>query len=50
MKSQAKGKLGECIARIYLRLHLYKILEKILEQIAGEIDIIAKKWQNYSFW
>lgn len=43
MKSKSKGKLGECIARIYLRLHLYKILEKNFKTNTGEIDIIAKK-------
>ena len=46
MKSQAKGKLGECIARIYLRLHLYKILEKNFRTNTGEIDIIAKKGET----
>lgn len=49
MKSQAKGKLGECIARIYLRLHLYKILEKNFRTNTGEIDIIAKKGETIVF-
>ena len=49
MKSKSKGKLGECIARIYLRLHLYKILEKNFKTNTGEIDIIAKKGETIVF-
>ena len=49
MKSKSKGKLGECIARIYLRLHLYKILEKNFKTNTGEIDIIAKKGKTIVF-
>ena len=49
MKSKSKGKLGECIARIYLRLHLYKILEKNFKTNTGEIDIIAKTAKTIVF-
>ena len=37
------GNKGEKIARNYLRLRLYKILETNYRRKTGEIDIIAKK-------
>ena len=37
------GNKGERIARNYLRLRLYKILETNYRRKTGEIDIIAKK-------
>ena len=37
------GQKGENIATRYLRLRLYKILERNYRRKTGEIDIIAKK-------
>jgi TIGR00252 family protein len=46
MNNVEKGKFGENIAALYLRLHFYKILERNYRVKTGEIDIIAKK-DNY---
>ena len=43
MNNKAKGNVGENIAAMYLRLKLYKILERNYKASTGEIDIIAKK-------
>lgn len=43
MKAITKGKLGEWIAKQYLKLHFYKILTTNFKSYTGEIDIIAKK-------
>lgn len=43
MNNVEKGRRGEKIARRYLKLRLYKILEMNYRRSTGEIDIIAKK-------
>ncbi len=43
MNNVEKGIVGEKIARRYLKLRLYKILETNYRRRTGEIDIIAKK-------
>lgn len=44
-----KGKTGELLAKIYLRLKLYKIVEMNYKGANGEIDIIAKKGNTLVF-
>ncbi len=41
--NRKKGNIGESIAAAYLRLHLYRIVERNFTAQTGEIDIIAKK-------
>ncbi len=47
MNNVEKGRKGENIAAAYLRLRLYKILERNFRAKTGEIDIIAKKGRLY---
>lgn len=49
MNNKAKGNVGENIAAMYLRLKLYKILERNYKASTGEIDIIAKKNNTFVF-
>lgn len=42
-KRQKIGRKGEALARLYLQLHGYTILDKNYRTKAGELDIIAKK-------
>ena len=43
MNNVEKGQKGEKLASLYLRLHLYKILDRNYRAKTGEIDIVAKK-------
>lgn len=49
MNNVEKGRIGEKIARRYLKLRLYKILETNYRRKTGEIDIIAKKGRYIIF-
>lgn len=44
-----KGKSGELLAKIYLKIKLYKIIEMNYKAANGEIDIIAKKGNTLVF-
>jgi putative endonuclease len=49
MNNKSLGAKGENIAVWYLRLHLYKIVERNYSAPTGEIDIVAKKGNIYVF-
>lgn len=49
MNNVEKGRIGEIIAKNYLRLRFYKILETNYRRKTGEIDIIAKKGKYIIF-
>ena len=49
MNNRAAGNTGENMAAMYLRLRMYKILERNYYSPVGEIDIIAKKGETYIF-
>lgn len=49
MNNRAQGAKSEKLAVLYLRLHLYKILERNYYAPTGEIDIIAQKGETYVF-
>lgn len=46
---QRMGARGERLARIYLRLHGYRILQRNYRVAHKEIDIIAKKGRTIAF-
>ncbi len=49
MNNRAVGSKGEDRAVRYLKLRLYKILERNYSARTGEVDIIAKKGETYVF-
>lgn len=48
-KQQRIGARGERLARLYLRLHGYRILQRNYRVAHKEIDIIAKKGSTVAF-
>lgn len=49
MNNRQKGNKGEDIAAFFLKLHLYKIIERNFYAPTGEIDIVAKKGKTLVF-
>lgn len=53
MNSYNKGKIAEFMARMYMRLHGYRIIDTNYitgrGSTAGEIDFIAKRWNTIVF-
>lgn len=49
MSNYTKGRRGEALARAYLTLKLYKILESNFRAGGAEIDIIAQKGEYVVF-
>lgn len=49
MNNKLKGRFGESLATLYLRLKLYKILHRNFTAKTGEIDIVAKKRDTIVF-
>lgn len=48
-KAERRGHRAESLAALYLRLKLYRILERRVRNPAGEIDIVARKGSVIAF-